>query len=175
VTSEDTRQRFAEVVVPHLDAAYALARWLTGNGTDAEDVVQDAAIKAYQGIGGFLGGSPRAWTLAVLRNTAYTWLKKNRPNALVFTDDLEGAERLRVAPEGATPETDMIERQDGAKLAAAIDALPVVFREALVLREVQSLSYGEIAAVLDVPIGTVMSRLARARKLLIARLDEENR
>jgi RNA polymerase sigma factor (sigma-70 family) len=175
VTNEDARGRFAEVVVPHLDAAYSLARWLTGNGADAEDVVQDAAMRAYQGIAGFLGGSARAWTLAVVRNSAYTWLKKNRPQALIFTDDLEAAERIGGAVEGATPETDMVERQDGARLAAAIEALPVAFREALVLREVQGLAYVEIATVLEVPIGTVMSRLARARKQLIARLHEEDR
>lgn len=175
VTNDDARRRFAEVVVPHLDAAYALARWLTGNGPDAEDVVQDAAMRAYSGIANFLGGSTRAWTLAVVRNSAYTWLKKNRPKALVFTDDLEQAERSLGVPDGPTPETDIIARQDGAVMRAAIAGLPAAFREVLVLREVQGLAYGEIAAVMELPIGTVMSRLARARKLMIAALREKDR
>ena len=178
VTNDDARRRFAEVVVPHLDDAYALARWLAGNGADAEDIVQDAALRAYRGISGYVGGNARAWTLTVVRNCAYTWLAKNRPKALVFTDNIEEAERVGMAalgpPETATPEADMIARQDGARLTAAIGELPVPFREVLVLREVQGLAYREIAELMNVPIGTVMSRLARARKLLIAALREDD-
>jgi RNA polymerase sigma factor (sigma-70 family) len=176
VTDQNAQRRFAEVVVPHLDDAYALARWLTGNGADAEDVVQDAAMRAHRAISGFTGGNARAWTLTIVRNCAYTWLAKNRSKTLVFTDDLEEAERVGAValgpPETATPEAEMIARQDGGRLAAAIDALPVPFREALVLREIQGLAYREIADVMSLPIGTVMSRLARARKLLIAALRE---
>jgi RNA polymerase sigma factor (sigma-70 family) len=176
VGDEDVRQRFATVVVPHLDDAFALARWLTGNTADAEDVVQDAAMRAYRGLPGFIGGSTRAWTLTIVRNCAYTWLAKNRPKAVVFTDDLEEAERIGAAtlgpPEVTTAETDMIAGQEADRLGQAIATLPLPFREALVLREIQGLAYREIATMTDVPIGTVMSRLARARRLLIAALRE---
>ncbi len=174
MTDWNAQRRFAEVVAPHLDDAYALARWLTGNGADAEDVVQEAALRAYRGLSGFIGGNERAWILTIVRNCAYTWLGKNRPKALVFTGDLEEAERSGITmlgpPETASPEAELIAQQDGARLRAAIDALPLPFREALVLREVQGLAYREIADVMGLPIGTVMSRLARARKLLFEAL-----
>jgi RNA polymerase sigma factor (sigma-70 family) len=173
VANEDASRRFAEVVVPHLDAAYALARWLTGNSADAEDVVQDAAMRAFSGISGFLGGSARAWTLSVVRNAAYTWLKKNRGATLVFTDDIEADEPMPVSSDAMTPEADMIARQDGDRLRAALEKLPLAFREALVMRELQGLSYREIVAVTGLPIGTVMSRLARARRLMMAALQEK--
>src|SRR5882724_479287 len=115
------QRRFAEVVVPHLDDAYGLARWLAGNAADAEDIVQEAAIRAFRAIAAFSGGSPRAWTLTIVRNCAYTWLTKNRPKAVVFTDDLEAAERSSNEalgpPETTTAETEMIARQDGARLS----------------------------------------------------------
>ena len=171
------QRRFAEVVVPHLDDAYGLARWLTGSSADAEDIVQEAAIRAFRAIAGFSDGNPRAWTLAIVRNCAFTWLAKNRPKAMVFTDDLEAAERSGIEalgpPETTTAEGEMIARQDATRLGAAIGALPIVYREVLVLREMQGLAYREIAAVLAVPMGTVMSRLARARDLLIAALRED--
>jgi RNA polymerase sigma factor (sigma-70 family) len=173
--SGDDKARFAEVVLPHLGDAFALARWLTGSRADAEDVVQDACLRAFRAIGGFSGGNARAWVLTIVRHTAFTWLGKNRPAALVVTDDLEAVERaqtdLAIADrESVTPETALIAKADAARLEAAIAALPTPFRETLVLRELQELDYREIAEVTGVPVGTVMSRLARARRRLAADL-----
>jgi RNA polymerase sigma-70 factor (ECF subfamily) len=173
VSSDEDRARFASVVLPHLGDAYALARWLTGNRTDAEDVVQEACLRAFRGINGFAGGNARAWLLTITRHAAYSWLGKNRSAALVVTDDLEAVERSELA-RGApiepapTPEAALIAKTDAARLEAAIATLPLPFRETLVLRDVQGLDYREIAEVTKVPIGTVMSRLARARARLIA-------
>lgn len=168
----DERQsaKFAEVVLPHLDDALSLARWLTGSRSDAEDVVQEASIRALGAIGGFRDGSPRAWVLTIVRNTAYSWLRKNRPKALVVTDDATVFEAASLAEGTAapTPEAALIAKADGEMLSAAIAALPLNFREILVLREIDGLSYREIADVVSLPIGTVMSRLSRARKQLIA-------
>ena len=173
--SGDDKSRFAEVVLPHLGDAFALARWLTGSRADAEDVVQDACLRAFRAIRGFAGGNARAWVLTIVRHTAFTWLGKNRPAALVVTDDLEAVERAQhdagsTALERAseTPETALIAKADAARLEAAIAALPTPFRETLVLRELQGLDYREIAEVTGVPVGTVMSRLARARRRLAA-------
>jgi RNA polymerase sigma factor (sigma-70 family) len=172
--SGDDKSRFAEVVLPHLGDAYALARWLTGSRADAEDVVQDACLRAFRAIRGFAGGNARAWVLTIVRHTAFSWLGKNRPAALVVTDDLEAVERAQheagAVPdrESVTPETALIAKTDAARLEAAIAALPTPFRETLVLRELQGLDYREIAEVTGVPVGTVMSRLARGRALLRA-------
>jgi len=170
----DSRIRFANVVMPHLDDAYSLARWVTGNRADAEDVVQEACLRAFRGIGGFTGGNGRAWVLAIVRNAAYDWLRKNRSPAVVHVDDLEAVERMRfaddAAPSGDNPEAALIARADEVKLEAAIASLPAIFRETLVLRDVQGLDYREIAAITAVPIGTVMSRLARARRRVIEML-----
>jgi len=175
-SSDDDRARFASVVLPHLADAYALARWLTGNRTDADDVVQEACLRAFRGIDGFTGANARAWVLTIVRHAAYTWLGKNRPAALVMTDDLEAAERNRSdgacdAPQ--SPEAALIAKTDAARLETAIAELPVPFRETLVLRDVQGLDYREIADVTKVPIGTVMSRLARARRRLIASIGTD--
>jgi len=174
--SNDDKARFATVVVPHLADAFALARWLTGNRADAEDVVQDACLRAYRAIGSFADVNARAWVLTIVRHTAYTWLRRNRSAALVIVDDLEAVERAQAnpaEPDRATPETELIAKADSARLEAAIAELPVPFRETLVLRDVQGLDYREIAAVTEVPIGTVMSRLARARRRLIARIAKD--
>lgn len=171
--------RFANVVLPYLDDAYALARWVLGNRADAEDVVQDACLRALRGISGFSGANGRAWTLAIVRNAAYDWLRKNRPAAIVPVEDLEKVERVAsrdnaaVAPAQDDPETALIARADELRLQAAIEGLPAVFRETLVLRDVQGLGYREIAEITGVPIGTVMSRLARARDRLIETLGAE--
>ena len=171
MTQPDANARFEAVVLTHLDAAYGLARWLTGNAVDAEDVVQDACLRALKGIDGFSGQNARAWTLAIVRNTAITWLARNRPRALVFTDNMEAAERAAASlPHGGSPEDDLIAKANGDELAAAIAALPLPLREAFVLRDVQELSYREIAAMIGVPLGTVMSRLARARAQLVRTL-----
>ena len=174
---DDDNARFANVVLPHLGDAYALARWITGNRADAEDVVQDACLRAFRAIGGFAHGSARAWVLTIVRNTAYTWLGKNRPAALVAVDDLEAVETAQAIagdPNAETPETALIAQTEGARLEAAIAGLPTPFRETLILRDVQGLDYREIAEVTGVPIGTVMSRLARGRGRLIAELGRKD-
>ena len=167
----DDNARFAHVVMPHIDDAYRLARWLTGNSTDAEDVVQDASLRAFRAIRGYAGGSARAWLLSIVRNTAYSWLRKNRPTAVVTIDDLEAVELTQANPADPdleTPETTLLAQIDADQLRAAIAALPAPFRETLVLRDIEGLDYREIAQTTEVPIGTVMSRLARARGRLIA-------
>jgi len=174
--SEDDQARFASVVLPHLADAYALARWLTGDRADAEDVVQEACLRAFRGIGGFAGVNARAWVLTIVRHAAYTWLGKNRSASLVMVDDLEAVEQKQSGAGAAfeqapqTPEAELIAKADARRLEAAIAELPVPFRETLVLRDVQGLDYREIAEVTKVPIGTVMSRLARARRRLIERI-----
>ena len=164
------RRRFSEVVLPHLGDALSLARWLTGNLADGEDVVQEAAIRAFNAIDTFRDGSPRAWVLTIVRNAAFSWLRKNRPKALVVTDDDNVFESADLTNTGGpqSPEAALIAKADGEFLQSAIAALPLTFREVLVLREIDGLSYREIAEVVSLPIGTVMSRLSRARKLLIA-------
>src|SRR6266542_1270796 len=171
---DDDNARFANVVLPHLADAYALARWLTGSRADAEDVVQDACLRAFRGIAGFKDGNARAWVLTIVRHTAYTWLGKNRPAALVLVEDVEGVGRAQSGePDVETPETALIAKADAGLLEAAIAALPAPFRETLVLRDLQGLNYREIAEVTEVPIGTVMSRLARGRHRLIAIIAKE--
>jgi RNA polymerase sigma-70 factor, ECF subfamily len=173
VSGDDENTRFAGLVLPHLGDAYSLARWLTGNRADAEDVVQDAYLRAFRAIGSFAGGSARAWVLTIVRHSAYAWLRKNRRAALVVVEDLEAVESAQANPGDAdaeTPETELIAKTEAAHLEAAISALPAPFRETLVLRDVQGLDYREIAEVTGVPMGTVMSRLARARRRLIATL-----
>jgi RNA polymerase sigma-70 factor (ECF subfamily) len=172
LVSELGRRRFAEMVLPHLDDAYGLARWLTGNRTDAEDVVQDACMRALASLDAATIAQPRAWLLAIVRNTAFTWLAKNRPKTVLLTDD---AQLLEAAAEkrgdgSPDPEAALIAAAEGDALEAAIQALPHIFREVIVMRDINGLSYREIAAAIGAPVGTVMSRLARGRALLIERL-----
>ena len=169
----DDQTRFARVVLPHLAEAYALARWLTGNGTDAEDVVQDACLRAFRGIAGFREGNARAWVLTIVRHTAYSWLGKNRPATLVVNDDVEGVEGAEITSGDAEAQTEMIAKADAARLQAAIQKLPPPFRETLVLRDLHGLDYRQIAKVTGVPIGTVMSRLARARRRLMTTIAKD--
>ena len=169
VSPREDHVRFKNVVLPHLDDAYGLARWLTGNRSDAEDVVQEACLRAFHGIGSFSNGNSRAWLLTIVRNAAYSWLLKNRPAAIVMVEDIEGVELARPSDLAIeTPETALIAKIDARLLEAAIAALPAPFRETLVLRDVHGLCYREIAEVTGAPAGTVMSRLARARGALIA-------
>ncbi|HZP68977.1 MAG TPA: sigma-70 family RNA polymerase sigma factor [Pseudolabrys sp.] len=172
----DDAARFRTVVLPHIDEAYRLARWLTGNGTDAEDVVQDASLRAFRAIRSYAGGNPRAWLLSIVRNTAYSWLRKNRSTTVVAVDDLDAVEREQTRPIDCneSPETSLIAKVDGEQLRAAIADLPPPFRETLVLRDIEGLDYREIAEATEVPIGTVMSRLARARRRLIQRLRQDD-
>jgi RNA polymerase sigma factor (sigma-70 family) len=164
------RARFRSVVLPHLDAAYNLAYWLTGNRTDAEDVVQDASLRAFGAIRGFAGGSARAWVLKIVRNRAYGWLRENRPATVFTVEDLEAVEAEYAKPidlDVEALEAALIAKSNAEQIRAAVAALPPPFRETLVLRDIEGLDYREIAEATDVPIGTVMSRLARARGRLI--------
>jgi RNA polymerase sigma factor (sigma-70 family) len=180
VSNEEDRAKFASVVVPYLADALSVALWLTNDRADAEDVVQEACLRAFRAISTFAGGNARAWVLTIVRNSAYSWLAKNRSRSLVAVDDLDVDERARAEggeltrTNAATPETELIARADVARLETAILALPTEFREALVLRDMQGLEYREIAEVTGAPVGTVMSRLARARRRLIEtiRTDE---
>jgi RNA polymerase sigma-70 factor, ECF subfamily len=156
------RQRFERAVLPHLDAAYNLARWITRNDHDAQDVVQEAVLRAFRFFEG-LRGEAKPWLLAIVRNSCLSWLQVNRPADLSGFDD-RAIEALPSEEEG--PEMQTMRAVDRRMLNEAIAALPAQFREVLVLRELEDLSYKEIARIADVPIGTVMSRLARARRLL---------
>jgi RNA polymerase sigma factor (sigma-70 family) len=174
VSTEAKGDRFRAVVLPHLADALALARWLTGSPDDAQDVVQEACIRALAGIDTYDGGSQRGWVLAIVRNTCFTWLAKHRPKSLVLTGDPALlAERGEEGPFGEsepTPEAHLIAKADNEALAAAIADLPAPFREVVVLRDVNGFSYREIATMIGSPIGTVMSRLSRARSFLAARI-----
>lgn len=175
--NEDGRARFEHVVVPHLQDAYAVARWLAGSASDAEDIVQEACVRAYRGIAGFRGDNPRAWVMTIVRNTAFTWLKKHRDPALVSMEKFEehGEGQSLEVMDSATPEATLIERTDAARLESAIAGLPPLFRETLVLRELQGFNYRAIGEITGVPIGTVMSRLARARRQLMAALATDEK
>ncbi len=178
VQNKDERAVFDEVFLPHMAEAYRLARWLTGNAYDAEDVVQDAALRAFRGIKSFGAVNARAWSLTIVRNTAYSWLMKNRPKAVVFTDDLSFAEQQELEHEGLqgarveTPEEIALFKADAEEVQHALAQLPAQFREVIVLREMNQLNYRDIAEITNVPIGTVMSRLSRGRQLLIALLGD---
>jgi RNA polymerase sigma-70 factor, ECF subfamily len=161
---------FRQIVVPHLADGLALARWLAGNSADAEDIVQDACMRALRAIGDYRGGSARAWLLTIVRNTAFSWLAKQRSSSLVMVGDLADIDEVSAAAPSTvdelqpTPESELIRRADQQAVMAAIAALTLPMREVLVLRDVNGFSYKEIAEVLNLPIGTVMSRLARGRQ-----------
>jgi len=159
----DNLRKFEQLVVPHLDAAYNLARWLTRNDHDAEDVAQEAMLRAYRHVDG-LRGEARPWLLAIVRNACMTWLKANRPAELAGALDLEAAEAQLDPGEG--PDALLLRKVDRRILNEAIAALPPQFREVLVLRELEDLAYKDIARIVGAPLGTVMSRLWRARRLL---------
>ncbi len=155
--------RFETAVLPHLDAAFNLARWLTRNDADAEDVVQEAYLRAFRFFSGFHGEDGRAWLLEIVRNTSYTWMQRNRSPELNMPLDDEPRE---VEGDDLNPEELLLQKADAQTLRQAVEELPLEFREVLVLRELDEMSYKQIAAVADLPLGTVMSRLARARKRL---------
>ncbi len=156
--------RFEAMVNPHIGAAYNYARWITRNHQDSEDVVQEACLRAFKFFDRFRGEAVRPWLFAIVRNTAYTWLKKNRSLELpVLIDELP-----EVSSETSNPESLLMQQVDRDLLKQGIENLPLEYREAIVLRELEGLSYKEIATIANIPVGTVMSRLARAR----ARLQE---
>jgi RNA polymerase sigma-70 factor (ECF subfamily) len=172
LSDRETLRTFETTVLAHLDAAYNLARWLTRSHDDAEDVVQEACLRAFRYYKGFHGENARTWLLTIVRNTCFTWLRNNRARREVplFDDDQyeDEAESVGVGSDGPgnDPETILIQNADRALLNRLIGELPLPFREVLVLRELEDLSYKDIAEVAAVPIGTVMSRLSRARRLL---------
>jgi len=163
---EENRRRFELLVMPHLDAAYNLARWLTHNDHDAQDVVQDALVRAMHYMGGFRGDNARAWVLQIVRHACYSWLKENRPAERLFLDDADEPAHDIAAPASDEPHSAAMRKADRLQINQAIAALPAAYREVLVLRELEDLSYNDIARIADIPVGTVMSRLARARGLM---------
>jgi RNA polymerase sigma factor (sigma-70 family) len=178
VPNKDERAAFDEVFLPHMAEAYRLAQWLTGSASDAEDVVQEAALRAFRGIKNFGAVNARAWSLTIVRNTAFTWLGKNRPKTVVFTNDLSAAEQQELEHEGPqgtrveTPEEIALFKADAEEIQKALAQLQPQFREVIVLREINQMNYRDIAEITNVPIGTVMSRLSRGRQLLIALLGD---
>lgn len=160
-------QRFRSLVLPHLDAAYGLARYLTRDGAQAEDIVQEAFLKGYRGFAAFRGGDPRAWLLAIVRNEFLSAARRRPPWA-----DPEAADQAPADDD--SPETSLVRSGEVSAVRRAVEALPQPFRETLVLRELEEMSYRQIAEVTGAPIGTVMSRLARARDMLRAALTEED-
>jgi RNA polymerase sigma factor (sigma-70 family) len=178
VPDKDDRAAFDEVFAPYMAEAFRLAQWLTGSAADAEDVVQDAALRAFRGIRGFGAVNARAWSLTIVRNTAFSWLMKNRPKAVVYTNDLSVAEQQALEQGGAqgarveTPEEIVLVKADAEEVQQGLAQLPTQFREVIVLREINQLNYRDIAEIIGVPIGTVMSRLSRGRQLLTAYLGD---
>jgi RNA polymerase sigma-70 factor (ECF subfamily) len=161
---DDRRRRFEARVLPHLDAAYNLARWLARSPADAEDVVQDAMLRAFKGFDDVRSGDARPWLLAIVRNCFLSGVRARRPTIPLDGEGESGA--LAVASEGPDPERAAINADEGRRLEAVLANLPDEFREVLVLRELEECSYKDIAEITGVPIGTVMSRLSRARLLL---------
>ena len=158
------RERFERHVLPHLDAAYNLARWLTRDAHDADDVVQDACMRAMRYLDAMRDGNARAWFLTIVRHATYDWLGRNRPSEVVQDDG--SAIAAAVDHMAVDPAQAAVRNAEARALADAVGALPLLYREVLILREIEELSYKEIARIVDIPVGTVMSRLARARSML---------
>lgn len=170
MSDSNQRAQFERVVLPHLDAAYNLARWLTRNDHDAEDVTQEACVRAFRFFDSFHGGSARTWLLTIVRHTCYSWLEKHRAekSIMAFDEQLHslGGNDAGGVTGCSTPETRLLQNADLRQLGQCLMALPAEFRETVILRELEGLSYKEISAITEVPVGTVMSRLARGRNLL---------
>lgn len=177
LTEPTKASRFQQLALPHLDAAYNLARWLLRNNQDAEDVVQEAYLRAFKFFDSCHGGNARAWLLAIVRNTAYTWLQHNREQRhnLSFDEESDSFEGLAsvtiLSHPDNNPESILSQSDDRKLLNQALEQLPLEFREVLVLRELEDFSYKEIANITGIPMGTVMSRLARGRKMLWESLE----
>jgi RNA polymerase sigma-70 factor (ECF subfamily) len=164
----DEQARFRRLVLPHMDGAYNFARYLCRDASLAEDLVQDAFLRAFRGFRGFRGGEPRAWLFAIVRSSHLTWVRSPGARLQAVPDDVEDR-----PAEADTPEDALLRQGEIDSVRSAIESLPEPFRETLVLRELEELSYREIAEVTGAPIGTVMSRLARARQMLLAALPAE--
>ena len=164
---QEDRARFDAEVMPHRDAAYNLARWILRGRAQAEDVTQEAFLRAYRSFGGYRSGNARAWLLQIVRNCCFTWLQQNH-----VAEEMSEFDELSMPPKTENPETLAMASYDRERLQRALDDLPAHFREILVLRELEGCSYKEIAAITARPIGTVMSALARARQQLRAQLSE---
>jgi RNA polymerase sigma-70 factor (ECF subfamily) len=166
------RAQFERTVLPHLDAAYNLARWLLRNDADADDVTQEACVRAYRFFDSFHGGNAKTWLLTIVRHACYSWLKQHRAEKSTMPfDEQQHSSNSNDPADGNTPftagpEALFLQNADRRLLQRCLEELPLEFRETLVLRELEGLSYKEISAVMEVPIGTVMSRLARGRGLL---------
>jgi RNA polymerase sigma-70 factor (ECF subfamily) len=163
----EERERFEQALLPHMDAAYNLARWLTGDDHDAEDLVQAAYLRALKFFGGFHGTNSRAWLLKIVRNSCYTWRERKRARgaATTFDEEIHGVEAGTLGPAKR-----LVLEEEKQSVRRAVEELPLELREVVVLRELEGLSYKEIAAIAEIPMGTVMSRLARARERLQQRL-----
>jgi len=160
--------RFKKQALCHLDEAYNLARWLTRDPHDAQDIVQEACLRALRGFANFRGEDGRAWLLTIVRNTSYTWLKKRRNQDIAMDAD---ADVESMQSNAADPHAILSRHIETEQLHAAIEELPLEFREVVVLKDLQGLSYREIAEIVSVPIGTVMSRLSRGRRRLTEKLS----
>ena len=169
MTQQINSINFEEAVLPHLDAAYNLARWLTRNEQDAQDIVQEAYLRAFRFFPAFRGGDPHSWIMKIVRNTCYTWLHENRPlqAAMEFDENLFSPDSL-----GPNPEEVVLQNDSGTLVRKALEKLPTNFREVLVLRELEGMSYKEIAEITGMAAGTVMSSLSRARGRLRQALQE---
>jgi RNA polymerase sigma factor (sigma-70 family) len=165
----EERERFEQALLPHLDAAYNLARWLTRNDHDAEDLVQAAYLRALRFFGGYNMANNRAWLLTIVRNTCYTWLEQKRASgaSTTFDEEIHG-----VGTDAMDPERQLLRQDQKQSVRRAVEELPPELREVVVLRELEGMSYKEIAAIAEIPQGTVMSRLARARERLRQRLGD---
>ena len=165
----DERERFEQALLPHLDAAHNLVRWLTRDDHDAEDLVQASYLRALRFFGGYRGANSRAWLLTIVRNACYTWLeqKRARGRVIAFDEEVHG-----VGSDAIDPEKQLLGEDQKQSVRRAVEELPLELREVVVLREMEGLSYKEIAAIAEIPLGTVMSRLARARERLRERLRD---
>ena len=164
------KNQFETTVLVHIDAAYNLAHWLTGSGHDAEDVVQEAFIKAFRFFDSYHGGNARAWVLTIVRNTCYTWLRKNRDRNTVIFDEqqLDGDATLEQVNSmtSKNPETMLLNLENTALINKALQQLSLDRREVIILRDLEGLTYKEIAEIVNLPLGTIMSRLSRGRSQL---------
>ena len=172
---ENKNAQFEAIALPLFGAAYNLARWLVRDDHDAEDVVQEAYMRAFRSFGGYRGGDSRSWLLTIVRNTSYTWLQQNRSREL--TEPIEDRQD-EVGISSENPETRLLQTLDAQSVRQALEELPIEFREVLIMREMEDLSYNQISTIADLPIGTGMSRLARGRKrlreLLVSHMTKES-